>query len=159
MTISILSAPNSIPSHVIFVYLALTLLRTCSCCFHVTSSCWEWGRIYPSFLHCTFLKIDTAILFRIFRKYLFSSLLFSWFGWWDPQQWSEELGSEISLSHLKHTSSVFSAWQTHFPDSSPFNWTVFADHSIRGNISFYNFYNFNGAVWNRYQLVIISQNI
>ena len=67
--------------------------------------------------------------------------LFSWWGWWDPQQWSEELGSEISLSHLKHTSSVFSAWQTHFPDSSPFNWTVFADHSTRGNISFYNFYN------------------
>ena len=29
----------------------------------------------------------------------------------------------------------------------------------QGGISFYNLYNFNSAVWNRYQLVIISQNI
>ena len=87
------------------------------------------------FLHCTFLKYIQPFYLESSENIFFICSV----GWEDPQQWSEELGSEISLSHLKHTSSVFSAWQTHFPDSSPFNWTVFADHSGRGNISFYNF--------------------
>ena len=131
VTISILSAPNSIPSHVIFVYLVLTLLRTCSCCFHVTSSWREWDLL----LHY-FLRIYTANLPKIF-------IFFNCSVGGDDEILSNEVKSlGVKFLYLiSNTHQVFLVLGKHTSLTAALLIERFLLIIQQGGISFYNFYN------------------
>ena len=112
--------------------------------------------MYPSF--CT----------ALFKKYLqpfylesSESIFFICSVGWDDEILSNEVKSlGVKFLYLiSNTHQVFLVLGKHTSLTAALLIERFLLIIQQGGISFYNLYNFNSAVWNRYQLVIISQNI